>query len=65
MKESEQNQDVVGLDMAKGLHPDGKWMKYPQKFVKAPESLHPSKAPSNGKAEEPAKIMSMTCHAKG
>lgn len=64
MNEPEQNQDIVGLDMAKGLHTDGQWMKYPQSFVKAPLSIHPSKSPSNGKECDSAKVMSMVCHAK-
>lgn len=57
MKESEQNQDVCNLDMAKGLHQDSR-LKYPQSFVKAPQSLHPSKAPSSGKKCNPSEIMS-------
>lgn len=64
MKESEQNQDVVNLDLPKGLHQDGNRLKYPQQFVKAPLSLHPSKSPSNGKECDPSEIMDMTCHAK-
>ena len=62
--ESEQNQDVCNLDMAKGLHQDALHLKYPQKFVRAPLSQHPSKAPSNGKECDPARIMSEVCYAK-
>jgi len=64
MKESEQNQDCCSLDMAKGLHTDGQWMKYPQSFVRAPLSQHPSKSPNNGKECNPSEIMSQVLHAK-
>lgn len=60
MKESESKQEACGLDMAQGLHVPN----YPQKFIRAPQSQHPSKSPSNGKACNPSKIMSEVCHAK-
>lgn len=53
MKQSEQNQDVCSLDMAKGLH----GIDYPQKFVRAPLSQHPDKASDSGKYCDPRKII--------
>ncbi len=63
MKESESKQECCGLDMPNGLHTDGNRMKYPQSFVKAPLSMHPSKALSNGKESDSSEIMNMVCHA--
>lgn len=60
MKETESNQDVCNLDMPQGLH----GIDYPQKFVRAPLSEHPNKAPDNGKKCDSKKIMSETLHAK-
>jgi hypothetical protein len=60
MKESEKNQECCGLDMPNGLHD----IDYPQRFVKAPKSLHPVKSSNHGKECEPDKIMSQTMHAR-
>jgi hypothetical protein len=62
--ESEMNQDICNLDMEKGLHEDKLYLNYPQKFVRAPLSQHPSKSPSSGKSSNPAQIMSETLYAK-
>jgi len=55
--ESEMNQDVCNLDMEKGLHQDKLYLNYPQKFVRAPLSQHPSKSPEHGKHCDPKRIM--------
>jgi hypothetical protein len=51
---------ACGLDMPPGLH----GVDYKQKFVKAPLSEHPSKAPSQGKevpANDEAMKISLGC----
>lgn len=60
MKESEQNQDVVSLDMAKGLHVP----RYDQRYVRAPHSAYPQKNSKAGMKCEPYRIMSETMYAK-
>lgn len=47
---------VCGLEMKGGYHGH----PYPQKFVKAPLSKHPSKAPSSGKEKPHSKAMHIT-----
>lgn len=64
MKESEQNQDCCGLDMAKGLHPDMPWMRYPQNIMHAPKSAYPQKNPKTGMKCDPKEIMNATINAK-
>jgi hypothetical protein len=51
---------TCGLDMEGGYHGH----PYPQKFVIAPRSEHPSPAPSNGKECHPSEVMSMVMRAK-
>jgi hypothetical protein len=57
MKESESKQECCNLDMPNGLHEDKLYLKYPQQFVRAPLSQHPSKSPENGKHCDPSKVM--------
>jgi hypothetical protein len=60
MNESEQNQDCCNLDMAPGIH----GINYPQKFVRAPQSAHPTPAPQTGKRCNPQEIMDEVLHAR-
>lgn len=53
MKESESKQEACNLEMPNGLH----GIDYPQKFVRAPLSQHPSKSPEHGKKCDPAHVM--------
>jgi len=46
---------TCSLEMEGGYHGH----PYPQKFVKAPESQHPSKAPSSGKEVPKSEVMDM------
>ena len=55
MSESSDNY-TCGLDMAGGYHGH----PYPQKFVKAPLSQHPSPAPSSGKETPNSEAMRIT-----
>lgn len=57
----ENDQYACELELKGGYH----GRPYPQKFVKAPESQHPSPAPSKGKEVPHGTVMAMVCHAKG
>lgn len=59
MKEEAENY-ACSLEMEGGYHGH----PYPQKFVKAKQSEHPSPAPSHGKSVNSAEVMKMCCHAK-
>lgn len=56
----EEKDHACGLEIAPGIH----GVRYGQKFVKAPQSAHPGKAPSQGKevpVNDPA--MKVSCGA--
>ena len=46
---------TCGLEMKGGLN----GVDYAQKFMKAPEAMHPSKAPSTGKETPVGEVMNM------
>lgn len=48
---------TCSLEMEGGYHGHS----YPQKFVKAPESQHPSKSPNSGKKVDEKEVMAMCC----
>jgi hypothetical protein len=50
-------EDAPSLEMKPGYHSTH---SYPQKFVRCPESQHPSPAPSSGKTCSPSEVMRMT-----
>lgn len=51
---------ACSLEMKGGYHGH----PYPQKFVKCPESQHPSPSPSSGKECSPREVMYMVMHGK-